>query len=204
MPTYTQAHRPLEVFTPLGQDVLLLAGFSGQEAISRLFSFHLDLLADNETDIVFDKLLAQPITIRLGLPRDKNRYFNGICNRVSQGHRDQTFTSYRMEIVPQFWLLTRRAQSRIFQHISVPEILKKVLANTPASHPDMPDGSEIIYEEWTGETREDMRILQWEKVQELRSGKYTLWDHCFELPHKHLEAQEPILPDVEVGEVKHK
>jgi len=258
MPTYTQAHRPLEVFTPLGQDVLLLAGFSGQEAISRLFSFHLDLLAENETDIVFDKLLAQPITIRLGLPRDKNRYFNGICNRVSQGHRDQTFTSYRMEIVPQFWLLTRRAQSRIFQHISVPEILKKVLkgldvafeiqgtfqprdfcvqyretdfnfasrlmeeegiyyffkhtaeghkmvvANTPASHPDMPDGSEIIYEEWTGETREDMRILQWEKVQELRSGKYTLWDHCFELPHKHLEAQEPILPDVEVGEVKHK
>ena len=37
------------------------------------------------------------------------------------------FTEYTLEIVPQFWLLTRRAQSRIFQHVSVPEILKKVL-----------------------------------------------------------------------------
>jgi type VI secretion system secreted protein VgrG len=47
---------------------------------------------------------------------------------VSQGNRDNTFTSYRMVVVPQFWFLTRRAQSRIFQHQSVPQILKKVLA----------------------------------------------------------------------------
>jgi hypothetical protein len=26
------------------------------------------------------------------------------------------------------------------------------------------------------------RILSWEKVQELRSGKHTLWDHCLEPP----------------------
>ena len=37
------------------------------------------------------------------------------------------FAEYTLEIVPQFWLLTRRAQSRIFQHLSVREILKKVL-----------------------------------------------------------------------------
>src|SRR5207302_9200029 len=63
----------------------------------------------------------------LGLPGGKKRQFSGICNRISEGGRDQTFTRYRMEIVPQFWLLTRRIQSRIFQHISVPDILKKVL-----------------------------------------------------------------------------
>ena len=33
---------------------------------------------------------------------------------------------------------------------------------------------------------------RWEKIQELRSGKVTLWDHCFELPHKHLEADKTI------------
>jgi len=26
------------------------------------------------------------------------------------------------------------------------------------------------------------RILAWEKIQELRTGKVTLWDHAFELP----------------------
>ena len=31
------------------------------------------------------------------------------------------------------------------------------------------------------------------KVARARSGKYTLWDHCFELPDTHLEAVRPIL-----------
>src|SRR5207302_3573878 len=48
--------------------------------------------------------------------------------RLSEGKRDATFTHYRMEVVPALWLLTRRVQSRIFQQMSVPDILKKVLA----------------------------------------------------------------------------
>src|SRR5262249_47036455 len=57
----------------------------------------------------------------------QQRYFNGICSRVSQGARDPIFTAYRMEMVPETWLLTRTAQSRIFQHKTVPDILKEVL-----------------------------------------------------------------------------
>ncbi len=128
MPTYTQANRPLAVGTPLGADALLLVGFSAEESISRLFSFHLDLIAENETKIPFEKLLGQSITVRLALENGRHRYFNGLCTRLIKGHCDSTFTSYRMELVPEFWLLTRSAQSRIFQHISVPDILKKVLA----------------------------------------------------------------------------
>ena len=127
MPTYTQANRPLAVGTPLGADALLLVGFSAEESISRLFNFHLDLIAENETKIPFEKLLGQNIGVRLALENERTRYFSGLCNRVIKGHRDTTFTSYRMELVPEFWLLTRSAQSRIFQHISVPDILKKVL-----------------------------------------------------------------------------
>src|SRR5205823_6132971 len=63
-----------------------------------------------------------------------HRYFNGISSRISQGPRDNTFTEYRIEIVPRFWLLTLRAQSRIFQQIAVPDILKKVLAGLDVSY----------------------------------------------------------------------
>lgn len=258
MATYIHADRPIKVTTPLGKDALLLVGFTGHESISQLFSFHLDLLAENKQDVAFDKLLGKSVTISLALSDGKERYFNGICSRVMQGVRDHTFTTYQMEIVPQFWLLTRRAQSRIFQHISIPDILKEVfkglnvayeiqgtfqsrdfcvqyretdfnfasrlmeeegiyyffkhtaeghqmvVANTPLSHPDMPGPTKIIYEELEGGTREEQRIYDWQKVQELRSGKYTLWDHCFELPHKPLEAEEPILESVQVGEQTHK
>src|SRR5450432_4164678 len=135
MGTYTQDNSPLKVETPLGKDVLLLVGLSGNEAISRLFSFQLDLLAEDSSKVKFEKLLGQKIKISLTLPGAGVRYFQGMCNRFSQGGRDDTFTAYRMEIVPQFWLLTRRVQSRIFQHVTVPDILKKVL-----------DGLDVTYE----------------------------------------------------------
>lgn len=255
---YTQENRPMEVTTTLGKDKLLLVGFTGQESISRLFSFHLDLIAENNTDVTFDKLLGQKITIRLDLPDRRKRHFNGICSRISQGERDEVFTSYRMEIVPQLWTLTKKAQSRIFQQMTVPDILKKVLdgldvtweiqgqfhprdfcvqyretdfnfasrlmeeegiyyffkhsdgshkmvvANTIGSHTDLPGKTKITYEDVEGGTRDEDRVYDWEKAQELRSGKYTLWDHSFELPHKHLEAEANIQDSVQAGKVSHK
>jgi type VI secretion system secreted protein VgrG len=124
---YTQENRVMEVTTPLGKDVLLLVGFTGHEAVSRLFSFEIDLIAENDKDIAFDKLLGQKISIRVSFPKDQKRFFSGICNRFSQGEQDEIFTHYRLEMVPELWKLTKKAQSRIFQHKSVPDILKKVL-----------------------------------------------------------------------------
>src|SRR5581483_3009492 len=79
-----------------------------------------------------------------------------------------------------------------------------VVANTPQSHSDLPNGAQIIFEELQGGLRDEDRIYDWEKTQELRSGKYTLWDHSFELPHKHLEAEKSTLDSVPVGKVNHK
>src|SRR5947208_68771 len=259
MPTYTQDKRPLSVQTPLGKDVLLLVGMAGHEAISELFNFHLNLLAEDASKVKFDKLLGQKITVALKLPNEKERYFNGICNRVSQGGRSEgdVFTAYHLEIVPQFWLLTRRSQSRIFQHITIPDILKNVLdgldvtfeiqgtfhprdycvqyresdfdfasrlmeeegifyffthtadghkaivANLPQSHPEVAPPT-LIYEQMTGGVRKDDRVALWEKWQDLRSGKVTLWDHCFELPQKHLEAEKIIPETVKAGKIDHK
>jgi type VI secretion system secreted protein VgrG len=252
---FTQQNRTLKITTPLGKDVLLLAGLSGQEAISSLFQFHLDLLAESRRQINFDELLGKKVAIEVTLPDDKTRYFSGYVNSFSQGARDQRFTRYRAEMVPQFWFLTRNAQSRIFQHVNIPDILKKVLqgldvafelngnyqprdycvqyresdfnfasrlmeeegiyyffkhtadshkmvlADTPQSHADL---GKIPYEELGGGTRDEERIHRWEKMQDLRSGKYTLWDHCFELPGKHLEAEKAVIDSVSAGTVTHK
>src|SRR5580700_3181291 len=123
----TQANRALRVQTPLGPDKLLITAFKGTESISRLFEWRLELLAENATKIEFDKLIGQKVTVELEMPGGKTRYFHGICNRFSEGKRDSTFTHYKMEVVPQFWLLTRRTQCRIFQQITIPDILKQVL-----------------------------------------------------------------------------
>src|SRR5262249_30266021 len=106
---------------------LLLRGFTGHEALSQLFSWRLYLMATHETVVPFERLLGQKVTTHLGLPDGRERDFSGLCSRITEGHRDATFTDYHMEVVPQLWLLTLRSQSRIFQHISVPDILRKVL-----------------------------------------------------------------------------
>lgn len=255
-----QTNRPISVTSPLGPDKLLLVGITGQETVSRLFRYQFEVLAKIGTDVPFDKLLGQSVTAELQfLTQDsKKRYFNGICCRVSEDAQDDRFTTYHLEIVPKFWLASRKAQSRIFQQKSVPDILKKVLegydatfelqgtfekrdycvqyretdfnfacrlmeeegiyfffkhsngshklvvANTPQSHSDVPEGSKLIYETVTGGHRPEDRIYDWHKVQELRSGKYQLRDHIFELPGKDLKAEETIQDSVAVGKVTHK
>src|SRR5262249_23921055 len=246
---------------PLGDDVLLLRGLAGREGLSQLFEFTLEVLADNHRQVPFEKLLGQPLAVRLELPGKKQRYLSGICNRVSQGARDQHFTAYTLTMVPTFWLWTKKQQCRIFQQLTVPEILRGVLsgldvgfelqgpfyprdycvqyqetdfnfvsrlmeeegiyyffrhtsagpklndkahmlilAYTPGSHPDCAP-AQAIYDSRPAGARIGERIYEWHKTQALCSGKYTLWDHCFELPGKHLEAEKRIVDKVLVGQV---
>lgn len=253
---FVHTERPMRLTTPLGADALVLVGFEGHEGISQLFHYHLDLVSEEST-VAFDRLLGQKVSIEWELREGVKRYFHGIVSRFSQAERSFTLTRYSMEVVPQLWLLTRKVRSRIFQHVSVPDILTKVfdgldvvnqisgsfeprdycaqyresdfafasrlmeeegiyyyfqhtqsghslvLGNTPQSHPDVSDG-DIIYEEAIGGEREEDRVWRWEKTQDLRSGKYTLWDHCFELPGKHLEAEKPVKEDVTLGRTSHK
>lgn len=133
MAKYTQANRPLKVFTALGADAFLLTGFRGREAVSQLFSFELDLLAENATAIAFDLLLGQEVSVSLRLGDGSDRYFSGILRRLSRGDSEREFTSYRVELVPKFWCWTKRVQCRTFQQMTVADILRQVLTGLDVS-----------------------------------------------------------------------
>src|SRR5690606_17717546 len=47
MAGYVQADRPLTITTPLGPDRLFLVGLRGSEALSQLFHFQFDLIAEH-------------------------------------------------------------------------------------------------------------------------------------------------------------
>ena len=258
MANYEQTDRPLKITTPLGPDILLITGFQGQEEISRLFNFKVDLIAAQTHEVRFDQIIGQSVTLEMRLLDGDKRYFNGIVTRFSQGRRDETFVHFRAEITPKLWLLTKKVRSRIFQHVTVPDMLREVLTgldvcyeisatyfqrdfcvqyresdfdfasrlmeeegiyyffkhsdgnhqmvvtDIPNKHPAVPGQSTVIYEEVEGEVRTDVRVTGWEKIQEIRSGECTLWDHCFEVPTNHLEATEKTLVSVPVGKVTHK
>ncbi len=128
----TQDERVMNIRTPLGKDVLLLSSFTAEEEISRLYTITAELLhegavgGDVPHEVAPNTILGKAVAIEV-LQRDgTKRFFHGIVNRFEQRNRDDRFTHYQAEIVPQVWLLTQIAQSKIFQNQTVPEILNKV------------------------------------------------------------------------------
>jgi type VI secretion system secreted protein VgrG len=128
----TQKNRMMSIATPLGEDHLLINSFRVTEALSKLFEFEAELLHEENdaggkpTVVDAQSILGQPVTLTI-LQRDgTKRFFNGMVNRFSQGNRDVRFTYYYATVVPTIWKLTQKIQKRIFQHITVPDILKKV------------------------------------------------------------------------------
>jgi type VI secretion system secreted protein VgrG len=127
---FTQDNKLMSLTTPLGKDVLLLSAFRGTEAISSLFSFELDLLSSNNA-IAFENIIGEKVTVTVELADKSVRYFNGVISRFSQSAGRKTegslrLSQYRATMVPWTWLLTRTSDSRIFQNLSVPEILEKI------------------------------------------------------------------------------
>src|ERR1044071_485441 len=115
MGNFSQKNRRIKVSSPLPFDDLLLQSFSGQEAISSLYQYQLEMVAENTKNIGFDKLIGQGIGIEVVLDQSGLRNIHGICSRVTQGGQGKIFTQYWIEIVPRLWLLTKRFRSQIFQ-----------------------------------------------------------------------------------------
>ncbi|MBK9968562.1 MAG: type VI secretion system tip protein VgrG [Holophagales bacterium] len=128
MAGYVQQNRKVRVTTPVGEDVLFLKAFAGTEEISRPFRFYVEMIAENKKKVPFDAMLGEKVTVHLLLADESTEHhFNGVCVRFAQAGRDEEFTIYRAELVPEFQLLTHKAQSRIFQRKNVPDILKEVM-----------------------------------------------------------------------------
>ena len=117
---FEQNKRQLRITTPLGKDKLLLLAFQGREAVSQLFRYELQAAWNDRTTLLpFDQLLGKKITVELDPAAGHTRYFSGIVNRITQGVRDDNFTYYTLEVVPQLWLLDRKLDSRTFQHVTI-------------------------------------------------------------------------------------
>ena len=70
----SQKNRPIQVATPLGEDVLLFYRMQGTERLSELFEYELEMLSE-DASIDPDKLLGENITVSVQLPEGKWRYF---------------------------------------------------------------------------------------------------------------------------------
>ena len=117
--------RVMEINTPLG-DKLLFYGMHAREELGRLFSFQLDLLSEDNA-VSPEDVLGKSVTVKVALPDDSTRYFNGYVTRFSAGGQYGRYFRYGALVQPWLWFLTRTSDCRIFQEMTVPDIVKKLL-----------------------------------------------------------------------------
>ena len=122
---FTQEKRLITIDSPLGKDALLLHSFSGHEAISRLFHFSAELLSESHS-IAHKDIVGKRVSINVLHTGGDQRHWNGFVSHFAFVGGDNRFSYYRAEIVPWLWFLTRTADCLIFQHKTIPEIIKKV------------------------------------------------------------------------------
>lgn len=121
-----------------GESSLSVRQFTVRESISSLFDVFVIARSPNPS-VDLSALVGQPATFRMSsayahVRRGGTRTFSGIVSyaeqlqAVSLGRGAAELSTYALRIVPDFWKLTQRLQHRIFQHLSIPDIVGKVLA----------------------------------------------------------------------------
>jgi type VI secretion system secreted protein VgrG len=115
-----------------GEESLSVRKFSVEEGVSALFSLDIEAVSPRD-DMGFEAIVGQGAALRVG-SGEESRLFRGVCSRIEQVRAEPTgLSTYAIRIVPALWLLTQRRNHRLFQHRSVVEIARTLLAEWKVS-----------------------------------------------------------------------
>ncbi|MHA6140599.1 type VI secretion system tip protein TssI/VgrG [Pseudomonas mohnii] len=115
------AHFVLQI-PAIRHDFKVLA-FNGTEAISTLYSLHIELVSEYP-DFDLESLLGQPAFLQFGLDGEG---IHGHIEDVLMGESGKRLTRYHLTLVPALHYLQFSHDQRIFQGMNVPQIITKVL-----------------------------------------------------------------------------
>ncbi|HLK92905.1 MAG TPA: type VI secretion system tip protein TssI/VgrG [Polyangia bacterium] len=104
-------------------DTFAVDHFGGADSLGNPFSYEVTLLS-NSASFDISSLVGDTVTISVALSDGNTRYFNGYVTRMTLVDVFDTHTRYQIRVEPWIYMLSSRINSRIFQHKSVPDIVK--------------------------------------------------------------------------------
>ena len=111
----------------LGEDILHVLSFEGEESISRLFKYEFELLS-KEADLDPVDILNKPATFTISRGPDADPIeIHGIISHFEQHGRSPDYVFYRAVLVPKFWRSTLTYQSVVYQELNIEELITKVM-----------------------------------------------------------------------------
>ncbi len=123
--------RATVVRTSLAEDKLRFTHLSGGDAISQCFAFTAGF-ASTDFDVDPDKLIGKSLSIEVeaGEPR---RWISGLVTDFRLARIDGELAHYVTTLRPWLWLLGQSTDCRIFQGLSVVEIIEQIFGEYPAA-----------------------------------------------------------------------
>jgi type VI secretion system secreted protein VgrG len=111
---------------PPGDAKLSFLSMEGSEELSRLYEYSVIAVARPDAVLTFEKLLGKPAQVKVEAKGKPARFHHGLVTAMSYEGPIGDNLAYRLTLRPWLWLATRAANVRIFQPMTVPDILKKV------------------------------------------------------------------------------
>lgn len=124
-------NRIVTLTTPLPDGTLIFRSLNGEEELSTLFEFDVDMLSESHS-LDLKQLLSEPLTLSIDLGLQGTRYLNGQvirCKLIGRASATSRYYVYRAVVRPWLWYLTQTSDSKIFQEKSVPDVIREVLAD---------------------------------------------------------------------------
>jgi type VI secretion system secreted protein VgrG len=170
-----QTDRLMQFSSPLGKDVLLIESLDGAEGISRLFEYHVELLATVDTTIDPKSIVGTKVSVAINLSDAQgSRWISGIVASFEQYAGDSEFDVYKARIVPSMWQLTLSTNCRVFQNKTVMDIAKAVIGEYGLSLSDQTTNSYKPLEYCTQYSESDYHFVA--RILE-ESGIYYWFEH---------------------------
>ncbi|WP_431286630.1 type VI secretion system Vgr family protein [Roseateles chitinivorans] len=123
---------PFRLKTALPDETLRVHTCVSREGLSDAGDTTLTLLSERK-DIQASELLGKPATLTIALRDDAPRFLSGYVTRFAQRGFEGKHCVYEMQLKPWLWLLSRTSDCRIFQELSVPDIVKQVFEDHPVA-----------------------------------------------------------------------
>ncbi len=123
---------PFRLQSALPEETLRVHSCVSREGLSDAGDTVLTLLSERK-DIQASELLGKPATLTIALRDDAPRYLSGYVTRFAQRGFEGKHCVYEMQLKPWLWLLSRTSDCRIFQELTVPEIVKQVFEDHPVA-----------------------------------------------------------------------
>lgn len=105
--------------------------FAGVEAVSELFEFQIEVTS---RFVMIDELVGTAARLQLGGVDRSPRTIHGLVCRAEYTGEMAPRSLYKITLVPDLWRLKLRTNSRIFQQMSTPDILKAMLVESGIRH----------------------------------------------------------------------